>query len=127
MRRKIVSTKRRQSAEKYGRFGEIIAALMLTIKGYQVLEWRRKTYMGELDLVARRGSFLVFVEVKLRKTLDEAQYAVTFTQQKRIIKAASLYCHKRNWTQNFTWRYDIIALAPWQFPRHIIDAFRPIG
>ncbi|KAF0184933.1 MAG: putative endonuclease [Hyphomonadaceae bacterium] len=119
--------KSRQSAEKYGRFGEFAAAILLTLSGYQVLEWRKKTFMGELDLVARRGNFLVFVEVKVRKTLDEAQFAISVSQQKRIIKAASLYCHKRHWTQNFTWRYDVVAIAPWRFPRHIIDAFRPIN
>lgn len=125
--RKPMPRKSRQSAERTGRFGELVAAILLTLKGYQVLEWRKKTYMGELDLVARRGSFLVFVEVKVRKTLDEAQFAISTTQQKRIIKAANLYCHKRNWTKNFTWRYDVVAIAPWHFPRHIIDAFRPVN
>ncbi|KAF0093706.1 MAG: hypothetical protein FD128_2668, partial [Hyphomonadaceae bacterium] len=75
--------KSRQSAEKYGRFGEFAAAILLTLSGYQVLEWRKKTFMGELDLVARRGNFLVFIEVKVRKTLDEAQFAISVSQQKR--------------------------------------------
>jgi putative endonuclease len=120
------STKSRRAAEKHGRFGELVAVLLLTLKGYQILEWRKKTYLGELDLVARRGEFLVFVEVKVRRTLDDAQFAISIDQQKRIIKGANLYCSKRRWTRDFTWRYDVVALAPWQFPRHIVDAFRPL-
>jgi len=58
---------KRQSAEKNGRDGEARAAFWLRAKGWQILDQRVKTPVGEIDLVAKRGSIIAFVEVKWRK------------------------------------------------------------
>ena len=57
-------------------------------KGYRILAKRFRTPYGEIDLVARRRNLLAFVEVKARARLDDAAYAVTPRQQRRIIDAA---------------------------------------
>lgn len=60
----------RQQAERHGRWAESAAALYLRCKGYQILARRARTRLGEIDIVARRGDTLIFVEVKMRRTLD---------------------------------------------------------
>ena len=55
---------RRQRAERSGRRGERIAAWWLRLKGWRILAMRARTPVGEVDLVARRGHMLAFVEVK---------------------------------------------------------------
>ena len=58
--------KQRQAAEKSGRWAEIIAWLYNSIRGYHCLGRRIRTLFGEIDLIMKRGSRLVFVEVKFR-------------------------------------------------------------
>lgn len=65
-------TLERQRAERRGRRAEKIAAWFLRAKGYAVLARRYKTPVGEIDLVARRGRTLAFVEVKARKEGEAA-------------------------------------------------------
>ncbi|MEM6913257.1 MAG: YraN family protein [Pseudomonadota bacterium] len=116
------SSKRRQ-AERSGRAAEVIAAVLLTIKGYRLLTTRFKAAVGEIDIVARRGGTLIFVEVKLRKTTEEARLAVTTSNQRRIKAAADAYLARRASRTDLPLRYDIIAMSPYSI-NHIRDAFR---
>lgn len=113
----------RKRAETSGRISETFAAIYLTFKGYQIIEWRKKSSLGEIDMIARRGKTLAFIEIKYRKTIEIAQFSVTKAQQQRIKNAANLYCSKRPWAREFLWRFDVIAIAPWKMPKHIKDAF----
>ncbi len=54
---------KRQQAERGGRRAESLAALWLQLKGWQILARRARTPVGEVDLIARRGRLLAFVEV----------------------------------------------------------------
>ena len=63
---------KRQAAEQRGRKGERLAALFLQMRGYSILDRRVRTPLGEVDLIARRGDLIAFVEVKHRATLDAA-------------------------------------------------------
>lgn len=76
-----------------GRWGEDRAAEYLRKKGYTLLEKNFRCRMGEIDLIARKGRFLVFAEVKLRKNADygQAREFVTAAKQRRIKTAASLW------------------------------------
>ena len=73
-----------------GRFGEERAARYLRLHGYQILEQNYRTRHGEIDVIARRGGFLVFAEVKLRRSaaFAEAREFVTPRKQRRVILAA---------------------------------------
>ncbi|MEZ5952853.1 MAG: YraN family protein [Hyphomonas sp.] len=116
---------KRQAAEKRGRKGERAAALFLQLKGYRILERRVKTPLGEVDLIARRGGVVAFVEVKHRASLDLAADSVTQRNWQRIDRASEFWMARHPDLADLGWRYDIVAVAPWQVPRHIRDAWRP--
>ena len=67
---------KRQQAERSGRDGETRAALWLRAKGWQVLDRRVKTAAGEIDLVAKRGRLVAFIEVKWRQKREELDHAI---------------------------------------------------
>ena len=68
----------RQSAERAGRRAERWASLYLRAKGYQILAQRFKTRDGEIDIAAKRGRHMVFIEVKQRQTLDAALKSIGY-------------------------------------------------
>jgi putative endonuclease len=79
--------------------------------------------VGEVDLVARRGRLLVFVEVKARGRLDDAAEAVTQRQQRRITAAAEAWLASHEDDVGCDIRFDAILVAPRRLPRHIPAAF----
>nr|WP_231727251.1 YraN family protein [Kordiimonas lipolytica] len=117
-------TKARQQAEARGRKAEEFAAWFLRLKGYSILEERYRSSYGEIDLIARRGKLIAFIEVKSRKTDRDARESVTFRQRGRIEKAAVdwLARHKE---MNASVRFDVIAIVRGSLPSHIKDAWRP--
>jgi putative endonuclease len=116
---------RRQAAEKRGRKGEWLAALYLQAKGYRILDRRVRTPMGEVDLIAKRGRLVAFVEVKFRAQVENAAVAVTPASWQRIARAADFWMARHPALADCGWRYDLIALAPGKLPKHIQDAWRP--
>src|SRR4051794_13410313 len=81
----------RQAAFRTGLSAESRAAALLVAKGYRILARRWRSSVGEIDIVARRRSLLVFVEVKARNNLDEAAESVTPRQRQRIAAAAEAW------------------------------------
>lgn len=114
----------RQKSEKRGRYAEVWASLFLLAKGYRTVNRRFRSKRGEIDLVCKRGSTVVFVEVKARKTVDDALYSIAYKQRKRI-EAASEDWLKLNPGKAKSLRFDVVAIAPGSFPTHIRDAWRP--
>lgn len=117
---------RRQRANRLGRRVEWMAAALLMLRGYRILARRFLVSGGEIDIIARRGSTVAFVEVKLRATLEEALLAVTATKRRRIERAASVWLTRNPWAMSVTLRGDAVIAAPRRWPRHVIDAF-PVG
>lgn len=76
--------------QELGRFGEERAALFLRRKGCRILERNYRCRQGEIDLIARKGEYLCFVEVKLRRddSHGQAREFVTTAKQRRILAAA---------------------------------------
>ena len=95
----------------------------LMAKGYRILAKRFRTPYGEIDIVARRRNLLAFVEVKARASLDEAAYAVTPRNQRRIIDAAQAWLMTHPEHADFDMRFDVILIAPRHLPRHLLAAF----
>lgn len=114
---------KRQKAEKRGRVAERLAVILLVLKGFRILDIRHKSRVGEVDIIAKRGKTLVFVEVKARKSVDDALHAIAYKQRKRIEAAAEGWIQK-NKPPFKALRFDIIAVTGF-WPRHIIDAWRP--
>ena len=76
-----------------GRFGEQSAAEFLKKKHYKIIGLNYSCRFGEIDIIAQNKKYVVFAEVKLRKSADfaEAKEFVTFSKQEKIIKTASLW------------------------------------
>jgi putative endonuclease len=104
-----------------GKGAEWIAALYLQFKGYEILEKRFKTPLGEIDLLARKGNTLVAIEVKARKTLEQAAMALTPFQRRRIEKALLFYLAGK--TSCLDLRFDVILISSWRLPYHIRGAW----
>jgi putative endonuclease len=113
----------RRAAFRLGLSAESRAAALLMLSGYRVAARRWRGPIGEIDIVARRGRLLVFVEVKARETLDDAAEAVTPEQQRRIVAAAEAWLAKHPNDATRDIRFDAVLIAPWRWPRHIRTAF----
>ncbi|MEL7231340.1 MAG: YraN family protein [Pseudomonadota bacterium] len=115
----------RQQAEARGRRAETLAALFLQAKFYTILERRVRLPVGEIDLIAKRGKTLAFIEVKQRQTLDQCQNAVSIQSWQRISNAAAAWAATKPSLSNCNWRYDLIAVTPLALPKHFRDFWRP--
>jgi putative endonuclease len=115
-------TKRRH--ERGGRLAEAAATWLLRLQGYRILARRYATPVGEIDLVARRGTLLVFVEVKRRASLADALAALLPIQQTRIARAAGAFLQRRPDLSDCAVRFDLVSVTPWRVPRHVADAWR---
>ena len=114
----------RRRREAAGRSAESFCALVLRLKGFRILARRFRTPAGEIDIVARRGGLLVFIEVKARDDLAMAAESVGPRQRRRIAVAARLFLQKRPDLQGLDRRFDVMLLTPRRLPRHISDAWR---
>ncbi|PCG13993.1 MULTISPECIES: YraN family protein [Sphingomonas] len=112
----------RIAAEAAGRRGERIAAWWLRLKGWSILDRRVRTPAGEVDLVAKRGGLVAFVEVKSRATAAELDHAIDHRRLARVAAAAEVLM-PRYATQGEDIRVDVILLAPRTAPRHIENAW----
>ena len=114
----------RAEAERRGRKGEGLAAMWLRLHGWRILGRRVKTPRGEIDLVARRGRTVAFVEVKWRKGRDGLETAIDAYRLRRVAAAAEGIAH-RYALPGDTVRIDVLLLAPGRWPRHIVNAWQP--
>lgn len=110
--------------EARGRRGEWLAAWYLRLTGWRILAQRVKTPRGEVDLVARRGRLVAFVEVKWRAQAKELEYAIDEYRLRRVAAAAEALA-SRYVRPGDDLRIDVLLLAPGRFPRHIVNAWMP--
>jgi putative endonuclease len=113
----------RQVAFRTGISAESRAAAFLIAKGFRILARRWRSPVGEIDIVARRRTLLIFVEVKARDTLDDAAWSVTPRQRARIIAAAEAWLARFADPRIQDIRFDAVLVAPRSIPRHIPAAF----
>ncbi len=114
----------------FGDRGERAAARYLRREGMRILLRGYDTLWGEIDLVARDGEVLVFIEVKTRRCGDPAE-AVTPEKQRRLTLAALHFLRMRNLLEQRC-RFDVVAIV-WADDRrppeieHIRGAFEAVG
>ena len=77
--------------------------------------------------MARRRNVLVFVEVKARARFDEAAFAVTPPQRRRILAAARAWLARHPDDATCAIRFDAVLVVPWRVPRHMPGAFDEDG
>jgi putative endonuclease len=117
----------RAAAERRGRRAEAWAAWLLRAKGYRILSRRYRTPAGEIDLIARRGRQIVFVEVKQRADTAAAIDAVTAKSRRRIARAAAVWVSHHPAAAAFDRRFDVIVALPRRLPRHLVAVFDDAG
>lgn len=91
---------------------EQAAARYLRRKGYEILEHRYKTPVGEIDLIVRRGDMIVFAEVKAHKSEEQALYAVNEKARRRIEAAAGHYIAYHEEIAALVMRFDVLIVSP---------------
>jgi putative endonuclease len=109
---------------KSGLFAEFLARMYLRLHGFQILKARyitgRYTGRAEIDIIARRGNLIIFVEVKNRPTAAVGLDAVTFSQARRLRRAAETYLARLRWTGDA--RFDIIVVSGLHRIKHFKNA-----
>ena len=113
-------------AAQQGPIGETVAAVYLRRKGYCLLDRNVRTRRGEIDLVARRGDELVFVEVKSwrRVPLEGLEHAVDRRKQQRILSVARTYVARhRGRCAALRQRFDVILIRRGEVVLHVEGAF----
>ncbi|WP_228243899.1 YraN family protein [Porphyrobacter sp. GA68] len=115
---------KRQQAEQAGRRAEDAAADYLQQQGWEVLARRRRTPVGEIDLVVRRPGLVAFVEVKWRRAAAQLADAIDERRLSRVAAAAEAVAHDYV-QQGDNLTVDVLLLAPDAEPRHIRNAWQP--
>lgn len=96
-----------------GLLAEFYARMYLRLHGFKIVKSRhitgRHTNRAEIDIIARRGKLLIFVEVKNRPTITTALDAVSYTQAARLRRAGETYLMQTRWSGDA--RFDIIAIC----------------
>ncbi len=96
--------------EKLGAFGERKAANYLRLHGYRIVDTNCRYRQGEIDIIAKKRDYIVFVEVKLRKNsaYGQAREFVTAAKQQRVITAAQLWLQSHE--TELQPRFDVIEI-----------------
>ena len=116
------------STRATGKTGEDLAASVLVKKGYKIVERNYRYGKGEIDIIAKDGEVLVFVEVKTRKNLEYGppETAISKGKQKQVRKIAEAYLFEKE-IKDTDCRIDVIAIQfmPKMRPKinHIKNAF----
>jgi putative endonuclease len=113
----------------FGLFGEELACQALEQRGYVILTRRYRTKHGEIDIVARHGECLVFVEVKARQdgSFGDPEEAVTLRKQQQMVWMATDYL-ARHVAGEVACRFDVVGINTRTDPPSVTlveDAFRP--
>src|SRR5262245_12646495 len=115
-------SERRVRAYRSGLLAESIVASLLRLKGNRILARRYKTPVGEIDLVALKGKRLSFVEVKRRKSFEDAAETLPTRARRRIVRAAQYWLAAHPTYNGHDMRFDVALTAPWSWPRIVEHA-----
>jgi putative endonuclease len=112
----------RQKAEARGRRAETIAAWYLRLQGWRIVGERVRNPRGEVDLIARRGRVVAFIEVKARVNEANLATAIDAYRLRRVAAAAESLLPKYGKGAE-EMRIDVILVAPWAWPRHLVNVW----
>ena len=112
----------RHVAEARGRRAETIAAWWLRLRGWRILAQRARVPGGEVDLIARRGRTVAFVEVKQRGSEEDAAMALDEYRLRRVAVAAERLA-PRFAREKDDIRIDAIFIVPGRLPRHLVNVW----
>lgn len=119
---------KRRAARRRGHWGEIFCRWWLRAKGYAVIAQGhvtgRGTGAGEIDIIAKRGAVLAFIEVKVRGSAERAAQALSINQRRRLTRGAAAFLARHPELAACRIRFDVMLVAPWRRPQHLLDAWR---
>jgi putative endonuclease len=103
--------KMRDQRRELGQAGENLAVSFLEKNGYRIVERNWRCRYGELDIIAREGGSLVFVEVRSRRSLryGTAAESVDWRKRKKLRQLALIYLSERQFG-HFSYRFDVITV-----------------
>lgn len=92
---------------------ENVAAKFLESQGYHILKQNYRCRQGEIDIIAREGKYLCFIEVKYRKNLNcgTPLEAVTPAKQKKISRTALYYLFENGYGEEIPCRFDVVGIT----------------
>ena len=101
----------RNSRQQFGEKGESIAVKQMKKEGYKILERNYRNKLGEIDIIARDGEVITFIEVKARKSekFGTPRHAVTPAKQKKISMVALSYLKEKNQFGKRA-RFDVVTI-----------------
>jgi len=110
--------------QSLGKHGEDLACAELEKRGYVIVDRRFRTRCGEIDIVARDGGVLVFIEVKARSggNFGTPFESVTWKKRQRLSQMAASYLFVRR-LAGVACRFDVVAVVEWQ-GRQTIELLR---
>ena len=102
---------------------EWLAIALLTLKGCRILSRRFGGKGGEIDLIARRGACIVFVEVKARAAMDDAVLAITPDKIRLMTRRINDWRSRNAWAQGQVLRADAVFVGQRRWPSHVENVF----
>lgn len=112
------------TAWRKGVKSEWLASFYLRLKGYRILKTRYKTPVGEIDLIAKTKTAVIFIEVKQRATVSGALFSISAHQRRRIERAGQYFLSKHPHLSHLHLRFDAIAITSMCWPKHLKGAWR---
>jgi putative endonuclease len=113
------SAQLKQRDQRFGRLAESAAAWALRLKGFRILSMRWSCRFGEIDLIARRGALIIFVEVKARQDAETALSAITRSKRDKLNRSIRQWLTQNDDVGRFSYRIDAVLVLPWRWPKHV--------
>jgi putative endonuclease len=113
----------RNAAEKRGRAAETLGCWYLRLHGWRILARRARVRGGEVDIVARRGRTIAFVEVKARANDRTAAFALDQWRLRRVAAAAEQLA-PRYMREGDELRIDALFILPRRWPTHLANVWQ---
>jgi putative endonuclease len=118
------AARRRQRAQRRGRFAEWLCLWHLRLHGWRILARGWRCPSGEIDILARRRRVIAVIEVKSRAEFGTAAAALAPRQRRRIARATEAFLNSRPDLAADDIRFDVMLVAPFRLPRHWRGAWR---
>ena len=112
-----------RQSHQTGQLAEWLCILRLWLTGWRILDTRWRCPNGEVDIIAKRGNLICFIEVKARRTHEAALGSLSATQRQRISNAASLWMAQNSNSVGTDMRFDVMSVSTWPWPKRIRNAF----
>ena len=119
---------KKRQAQKRGQWGERFCRWTLILSGWSILQHgyssKRGTGAGEVDLIAKRGRVVAFIEVKSRADITTGLEAVSADQQARIVRGAERFLAAHPYLADHDTRFDVMVVRHWRWPVRFADSWR---